>query len=126
MLSPQYFMQILLLQVEGNYILQVEVTSYDNPTNRCEECGNPFSSQTCCDSRENVSICTGIARCDNIFSYCLRELGTSERREDLQNCSTTSTSITNSDGAEINFTQPMVLGLENPFNLTGLTSEWTV
>ena len=30
------------------------------------------------------------------------------------------------DGADIDFSQPIVLGLSNPFNLTGITTAWEV
>ena len=114
--------------MQGDYRLLVEISSYDNPTNRCEECGQQAGlSQTCCDAMQNSS-CTGRAMCDNVFHYCLREPGAAEEfdAEPLEDCDPLRTTEVNRDGAVIDFGQSVVLGLPNPLSLTGLSQEWEV
>ena len=104
----------------------VQVTSYANPTNRCEECGQQRGlSQTCCDATRNNS-CTGSTRCDNQFSYCLRAVGT--KPSTLGGCNNTTmvTTEVNFNGEVVDFNQSTVLGLPNPLSLTGLARRWEV
>ena len=56
-------------QVRGDYILSVQVHSYDNPSSRCAGC----RFQGCCDL-PLIDNCGSL--CDNEFFYCLRPLGT--------------------------------------------------
>ena len=55
----------------GDYIFRAQVHSYLNPTNHCAECGG-----ACCDGNDGT--CTSGERCDNVFLYCVRVLGTPE------------------------------------------------
>lgn len=57
-------------QVRGDYILSVQVHSYDNPSSRCAGC---TAAQGCCDLGRTFN-CGSL--CDNEFLYCLRPLGT--------------------------------------------------
>ena len=109
----------------ANYLLIVNVLSYDNPTNRCEECGTSGMTQTCCDDR-TLGDCTGTDRCDNMFFYCLRPLGSLNVETNPFNCGPMFTSEVNEDAAPIDFDQPQVLGLSNPLTLVGPTVAWQV
>lgn len=109
--------------------MRVKVHSYDNPTNQCSGSNCNFTSANpedfkCCDTR-NTTNCTGGMRCDNMFTYCLQPL---KMQPVINGCndSDVMTSTPNWNGSAINFTQDMVLGLDNPFFLEGLAMEWMV
>ena len=111
-------MQLSVL-VSADYVLQVEMVSYSNPSNR-------RSDGFCCDP-DNGGECTGEERCDTYFAYCLRPRSSTNRG--CPNTAPGFIAISNSaspDGATIDFTQRTVLGLSNPFNLTGITTAWEV
>ena len=107
------------VSVEGLYQLEVTIFGYDNPTGRCQECGN---NRGCCDRFGSTS-CSGSDRCDSYFNYCLRTLGSTER-----GCTYfgNQRSESNTDDRPLNFSQNMVLGLENPTTLRGLTNTYMV
>ncbi len=112
--------------VRGDYRVVADLSSYANPTERCEECGvDRGLGQTCCDATRNNS-CTGNARCDNKFYYCLRELGAEGVESDPLDCNPLVTTETNRNGETIEFNQSTVLGLPNPLSLTGLAPQWEV
>lgn len=106
-------------------MLEVRLYGYNNPTGRCQECGNMMG---CCD-RHNTTECGERFMCDTYFHYCLRPLG-SDKEEGGGNCSDYGgiTSNTNTNDRFVNFSQSMVLGLDNPLLLPGLTkeSDWNV
>ena len=59
--------------VRADYVVEVHVLSYSNPTNRAVDQGGD-----CCDPLPgSKSNCSEIARCDNYFTFCLRPLNTS-------------------------------------------------
>ena len=99
-------------------MVEVNVESYNNPTNGCATCHGG-----CCDDL-NVTTCTGQLRCDNQFTYCLRSHNTSATTGGCQGASLSSN--VNTDGEDIDFSQSTVLGLPNPLTLIGLTSSWQV
>ena len=115
----------------GDYILRVRLNFYDNPTNQCPLCRN---GPGCCD-RLSSTMCIANERCDNQFLFCVRPLGTPrplladiQSARDLQ-CLQTSTvyqSEINFNGAAINFTEPMFLGLPNPLEFSVNDSDWEV
>ena len=120
---PLSDLQVCLI-VEGLHQLEVTVFGYNNPTGRCEDCSSQFLGgvQSCCDNRASTS-CTGRDRCDSSFTYCLRTIGSTGsgcsyfgiRRSD-----------SNTDDTHQDFSQSMVLGLENPLVLQGLTNVYLV
>ena len=116
------------LHTEGLYLAQIRVRSYSNPNNLCAECSfdHPFQSPFgCCDKFEETSFCTGTDRCDNYFTYCLREFGTIAASRDCTP-DTTQRSDSQNSGGEIDFSQAQVLGLENPLQFSGITNNWEV
>ncbi len=110
-------MQLSVL-VSADYVLQVEMVSYSNPSNR-------RSDGQCCDSN-SFGGCSGGDSCDTYFINCL--LPHSSTNRGCPNTAPGFTAVSNVslDGADIDFSQPTVLGLTNPFNLTGITRAWEV
>ena len=105
--------------------MEVRLFGYDNPTQTCQDChaGGQFANRGCCDNYFRT-VCMGGDRCDSYFIYCLRTIGSSGR-----NCSYFGTrmSFANTDDRPIDFTnQRSVLGLDNPFQLQGLTDTYSV
>ena len=112
-------MQLSVL-VSADYVVQVEMLSYSDLFNR-------LSDGQCCDPANNDVGCTGGERCDTYFAYCLMPrfstaVGCPRNKPGFTPISTT----TIVDGADIDFSQPTVLGLSNPFNLTGISTTWGV
>ncbi len=100
-------MQLSVL-VSADYVLQVEMVSYDNPSNR----------------RSDGRACDLLSRnCDTYFTYCLIP-----RASTAEVCPNTATLVSSviTDGADIDFSQFNVFGLPNPFNLTGISTAWEV
>ena len=116
-----------MMQVIGvfgaGYRVEIMVLFYNNPTNVCAE--RPFS---CCDRLlENGDPCTEETRCDNLFQYCLRPSNTTaSARSCTSLVGSEVISEVSLDGATIDFTQSIVLGLPNPFILEGLTERFEV
>ena len=102
--------------MEGLYQLEVTVFGYDNPTGRCQCDG----SQRCCESSGSTS-CGRM--CDSYFVYCLRTIGSTGR-----GCSFFGNWISthNDNDGSLDFSESMVLNLENPINLRGLTDTYMV
>ena len=112
-------MQLSVL-VSADYVVQVEMASYSNPFN------TRYDGQ-CCDLANNGGGCTEGERCDTYFAYCLMPRFSTAVGCPRNEPGFTAISITNTtDGADINFSQPTVLGLSNPFNLTGISTTWEV
>ena len=113
----------LSVLVSADYVVQVEMVSYSNPS-------NTRSDGQCCDSPQGfdgVVPCNRGERCDTYFTYCLMPRFSTTvgcPRNEPGFLAFSSTSII--DGADINFSQPTVLGLSNPFNLTGISTAWEV
>ena len=105
--------------VEGLYQLEVTVFGYNNPNGRCQNCGD---LRGCCDEFD-ITSCFGSDRCDSFFTYCLRTIGSTGR-----GCSYSGNqrSDRNTDDRPLDFSQNMVLGLENPIILQGLTETYMV
>ena len=110
-------MQLSVL-VFADYVVQVEMVSYSNPS-------NTLLDGQCCDPG-NGGECKGKERCDTYFIYCL--VPHSSTTVGCLNTYTGSTAVSSyiEDGETIDFSQPTVLGLPNPFNLTGITTTWEV
>ncbi len=71
--------------------------------------------------------CTEGERCDTYFAYCLMPHSSTAVRCPRNEPGFTAVSTTTIvDGADINFSQPTVLGLSNPFNLTGISTAWEI
>ena len=102
--------------------MEVRLFGYDNPTQICQDCrtGGQFANPGCCDLHDIID-CNGSNRCDSYFIYCLRTVGSSGR-----NCSYFGNRISdfNENDEPINFNQSLVLGLENPLQLLGLTDAY--
>lgn len=79
-------------------------------------------SQGCCDGFDSTS-CAGNDLCDSYFNYCLRAIGSTGR-----GCSYfgDQSSDPNTDDYPLDFSQDIVLGLENPITLQGLVDTYTV
>ena len=118
----------MLTLVEGLYIIQTQLHSYDNPTQqRLRACINDRCFVAgCCDAGEG-NCTSGERRCDTFFVFCLRPLGIAEYR---LGCGSNGGSVIQSDvnvnDAAINFSQSSFLGLNNPVDLPGLTNDWNV
>ncbi len=112
-------MQLSVL-VSADYVVQVEMLSYSHPS-------NTRSVRRCCDPELGFGPCSGDERCDTFFIYCLMP-----RASTAIVCPNTVPGFfaisprTAQNGATIDFSEPTVLGLPNPFNLTGLTTSWEV
>ena len=103
-----------------DYVVEVLMQSYNNPTNRAEGQGGD-----CCDSNlvGSDSACTGFMLCDSYFIFCLRPLHTSPTQ---RGCDTPNiTSEVASNNASIDFTQTTFLGIANPFHLNA-SGSWQV
>ena len=115
-------MQLSVL-VSADYVVQVEMLSYSNPF-------NTRSGGQCCDSPQGFNglvPCRGGEHCDTYFAYCLMPRFSTAVRCPRNEPGFTAISTTNTtDGATIDFSQPTVLGLSNPFNLTGISTTWEV
>ena len=111
--------------------MEVRLLDYENPTQRCQGCRFLDSGfRSCCDDFSRSDRCTdGDRECDSYFTYCLRPFNFLDSQEggcsDLDS-SERMTSSVNSNDRSIDFTQDIVLGLDNPFHLQGLTNDYTV
>ncbi len=116
------FLFSAVLSTEIGYIVKIQISGYENPRNI------KSSTKSCCDIGHNFTIptCDEAERCDNNFIYCLRGARTNPSEMQCDPRSDMLESSVNRDGAPINFMQDVVLGLPNPFNLTGLTALWQV
>ena len=106
--------------VRADYVVEVDVQSYSNPSNRAVDRGGD-----CCDPNVvgSDSTCTGTKLCDSYFIFCLRPLDTplTQRGCDTPNI----TSEVARNNASIDFTQPTFLGITNPFYLNA-SGPWQV
>ena len=108
--------------------MEVRLLGYENPTQRCQEC-RAFRSgvKSCCDYYYRSTPCDGDRKCDSYFMYCLRPLQSQDFQEgSCSNSDRTVTSAVNTDDEMIDFTQSKVLGLNNSFQLQGLTEDYRV
>ncbi|XP_064389499.1 delta-like protein A [Halichondria panicea] len=111
----------LSVLVSADYVVQVKMVSYSHPSNTLP------GGRRCCDSPwefNSVVPCNEGERCDTYFIYCLRPHASTATPcpSNEPGCTAVSNYIV--DGADIDFTQPTVLGLSNPFNLTGISTAW--
>ena len=121
------------LQLQAEYMVRVKVHGYDNPTNRCPTCRRSVAlQQGCCDNFDNTGSCEGNDKCDNSFFYCMKGLNSrpdSNPRE-TSRCGFHSSegviSEQNVNGAPVDFSRNTALGIPNPFQLAGITPQWTV
>ena len=70
-----------MTEVNADYVFEVQVDSYQNPTGRCLECRlTPSDPQGCCDDFEDDDEigCPSFPEdlCDIYFIFCLREFET--------------------------------------------------
>ena len=112
---------MILIQTEstnvvGDYIVRVRMHNYSNPHSLL------IDSTQCCDQP------CGEPSCDTVFHYCLRILGTpSDEDGECTNSAVYKRSLVNCDDAPLNFSQPIVLGLQNPLSLADkVKKEWKV
>ena len=107
--------------VKGRYLIEVELFGYDNPTQTCQNCRpGQFVDPGCCDHHDR-SICTSNGdRCDSFFIYCLRTIGSTGICSYFGN----QMSLVNPEDGIIDFNQSLVLGLDNPLQLQGLTDAY--
>ena len=110
-------MQLSVL-VSADYVVQVKMASYSNPS-------NTLPDGQCCDPG-NGGGCNGKKRCDTFFIYCLVPHSSTTTQCPSNEPGYTATSDHIEDGADIDFSQPTVLGLSNPFNLIGISPAWEV
>ena len=115
--------------VQGRYVLEVRLNGYDNQENSCVDCQPEGRMRFgCCDDHNrNNGDCSGNRPCDSYFIFCLRPFGSERVTYDCRTLynDTKVTSVNNNDGP-VDFTDEIVLGLENPFLLPGLTEEYEV
>ena len=112
---------------QGQYVIEIGFFGYNNPTGRCAECPIPAGQtlRSCCDDFVSTT-CTDAARCDSFFYFCLRALGD---RRTTNGCTYPGSNVTfaNTDDASLSSTTiRSVLGLDNPFQLPGLTTDYNV
>ena len=116
--------------VQGRYLLEVRLNGYENPEGKCVDCPPNQTTHSCCDDHERFSNCDGNRQCDSYFIFCLRPFGSQRERYDCQTLydDTKVTSVNRNDAElePMDFTSEMVLALENPFLLPGLTEEYEV
>ena len=112
--------------VQGLYQVEVRLLGYENPTQRCLSNGGQRLS--CCDDFNRQDRCTdGDRECDSYFIYCLRPFQTQGSQEGgCSNSDRAERSAVNVDDGMIDFSQTEVLGLNNPFQLQGLTDDYRV
>ena len=106
-------------------MLKVRVLSYGNPTGGCYS----YSGACCDDSAIQLPDCSGSQKCDSYFYYCLRPLTSDNVLDVWDGCFYRGSriSLSNRDDSVTDFTQStMVLGLENPLMLEGLTNDYRV
>ena len=121
-------MQVCVL-VQGRHLLEVRLNGYENRDGKCIDCPRDQSDtiHSCCDDFRRFSDCDGNRQCDSYFIFCLRPFGS---RRVIYDCQTfyndTKMTSVNRDDGPIDFTNEVVLGLENPFLLPGLTEEYEV
>ena len=114
---------------QSQYVLEIRVNGYSNPNQFRPFCTTDtcfFGAPQCCDQPDPVQqACTVGGRCDSVFFYCLRTIGTSRT---LLGCSYSGSrsSDVNTDDASLDFSNATVLGLDNPLVLPGLTTTWNV
>ena len=109
--------------MEADYRLEILLSSYNNPTHQCAECG-PGGSLGCCEGDRNGA-CSENARCNNMFIFCLRPLETSNL--DFTFCPLGENStrrISRGDNIEFGLGEQIVSGLPNPLVFTG--DRWPV
>ena len=116
--SNGYIIQVQLASkfLRADYVVEVHMQSYNNPTNRAAGQGGD-----CCDPQSGGNhSCTGGELCESYFIFCLRPLNTPpiQRGCDTPNI----TSEVAKRNVSIDFTQPIFLGITNPFylNASGL------
>ena len=131
--TMHFYMQVCVL-VQGRYVLQVRLNGYVGQEGNCIGCplldppGPGRRTRSCCDDHEHFNNCDHDDRqCDIYFIFCLRPFGSQRGRYDCQTFynDTRVTSVNNNDGP-VDFTNEMVLDLENPFLLPGLTEKYEV
>ena len=105
----------------GDYVIEVKVKAYDNPTN-----GAADFNGGCCDFEEKRN-CTTIADefCDNFFVYCLRPFNTPVTLRGCVDGLPMETSSPVNNDACIDFSRSTVLDLPNPLRLK-VTGIWQV
>ena len=109
--------QLASISVRADYVVEVHVQSYSNPTNRAVG-----QEGDCCDPVPGAdSTCSRNERCDSYFIFCLRPLNTTQRGCDAHNI----TSEVAENNASIDFTNSTFLGITNPFHLNA-SGPWQV
>ena len=117
----------LCVIVQGDYQVEVRLLGYENPTQTCQECLRNDRQRRCCDSNNLATRgCSDGSRCDSYFIYCLRAFDDEDSREGGCSDRERMTSGRNWGDGSIDFTQDTVLGLDNPFYLQGLRSDYMV
>ena len=117
--------------VQGSYLVQLRVTSYTNPSNRCAECNAVSPLQApfgCCDDFDELESCEDEVRCDNYFRYCLRPYATPAETLGctIGDVITSNRPTSNNFDRDTDFSGSRVLGLDNPLSIRGAGSQWQV
>lgn len=108
------------------------MTEYRNPTSRCASCVISGVAG-CCDADQSAAVCSGTARCDNYFWFCIRpfesepNLSLGETECPLGRVSTpTDGNVTlNSDQLTFSTGETALNGLPNPLPFA-VAGSWTV
>ena len=112
----------------GLYVVEVQLFDYNNPTGTCQGCPPPPGSDgrhSCCDDLNSFDQCDRGSRfrlCDSYFIYCLRPLGSDG--EGCSNYRNRTSTGNDQDDPQLDFSQSVVLGLENPLVLEGSTETY--
>ena len=118
----------MCVRVQGHYNVEVRLLGYENPTQRCQGCRSFTSGvKSCCDDFSRSTRCIDGRQCDSYFIYCLRPFQTEDYQQGAcSNFDGKVQSAANMDDGRIDFSQSLILGLDNPFHLEGLTQNYTV
>lgn len=109
--------------MQGNYVVQIRVNGYSNPSGKCKDDGICYPGREfyCCDTCE-TSGCNGWKRGDSYFSYCLKSYNSTSGSP--QHC--VGPSSANPNDGYVDFSEDEVLDLENPLNISGLDNAYEV
>ena len=107
--------------------MEIDFLGYSNPTGRCADCPIPKGRKvhSCCDNFARTT-CTRGARCDSYFYFCLRALGDMGTTNGCSYFGSKSTFANINDAPLKADATGTVLGLDNPLQLPGLTTDYTV
>ena len=116
---------IAIYPLQADYDIFVGIHSFTNPTEKCPVCRNdPLQPFGCCDRFDEVNECTGDNRCDYIFYYCNRPLGSPPNTDphNIASCQITVPSLNEVP----DFNRSVVQQVSNPLKFETRPGSWRV